>query len=264
MKNNQILRIFLKNNQNQMEIVRKRISECPQGTIYEQIKRGKPYYIQADYKDKKQFRTGISLKPKIVQGLIRKYLWESELKVLEQNQNKLNGINGVFDEFDLEKSIKALQKRCPSISDDMISDALSEYAKSSWAREEYEQSMYKPEERRQINSHGLRLRSKSEVLISEKLYEYGLEFHYEQVIHIGDTSLVPDFIIRRSDGKKFVWEHEGLTNVQSYLKWQDQKAKLYAGIGIVPWDNLIVTYDNSDGIIDLRIVESEIKNKLII
>ena len=55
-----------------------------------------------------------------------------------------------------------------------------------------------------------------------------------------------------------------MTNVRSYLDWQRKKAEIYAEGGFVPWENLIITYDNTDGIIDLRIVESEIINKLII
>ena len=35
-------------------------------------------------------------------------------------------------------------------------------------------------------------------------------------------------------------------------------------LGFRPWDNMIVTYDTSDGNVDLRIIESEIRNKLLI
>lgn len=38
---------------------------------------------------------------------------------------------------------------------------------------------------------------------------------------------------------------------------------MYEKAGIVPWDNLIVTYDGADGNLNLAIVESEIKNKLL-
>ena len=33
--------------------------------------------------------------------------------------------------------------------------------------------------------------------------------------------------------------------------------------GIVPWDNLVVTYGDRKANVDMRIVESEIMNKLI-
>ena len=57
--------------------------------------------------------------------------------------------------------------------------------------------------------------------------------------------------------------------IGEWVGWIDRvaifrKMQLYASVGIVPWDNLIVTYDNSDGIIDLRIVKAEIENKLVL
>ena len=39
--------------------------------------------------------------------------------------------------------------------------------------------------------------------------------------------------------------------------------KMYALIDIVPWQNLIITYDTTDGNIDMRKVESEIVCKLL-
>ena len=258
----QLFSDFLINNQKRIDFVRKELSSCPSGRLYVQEKNGRPYFIQSCRVNGKEVKKGISSKPELIQGLIRRQLLEAELREREKKQQAVFSIEKSYPDFNLQKEIKRLMTAYPVLNDDIIAKAL--YVKgSSWASESYEQSTFKPEERRQINSRGLKLRSKSELLISEKFYEFGIAFRYEQVLMIGQITLNPDFTIRRNDGKIFIWEHEGLTNVQSYLKWQQRKAELYASIGFVPWDNLIVTYDNADGIIDLRIVESEIKNKLL-
>lgn len=44
-------------------------------------------------------------------------------------------------------------------------------------------------------------------------------------------------------------------------KW---KLDQYEKIGIVPWKNLIITYDTEDGGINTGIIESEIINKILI
>ncbi|MCR5010409.1 MAG: hypothetical protein K6A91_05690 [Clostridia bacterium] len=134
----------------------------------------------------------------------------------------------------------------------------------AWERGPYEKLNYRPEELRHTTSRGLRVRSKSELLIAEALYRYDLPFRYEQVYRTGNISISADFTIRRADGKVFIWEHEGLINKRSYIEWQRKKAELYASVGFYLWDNLIVTYDTGDGSIDLRIVESEIRSKLMI
>ncbi|MCI8609744.1 MAG: hypothetical protein HFE73_08885 [Firmicutes bacterium] len=43
-------------------------------------------------------------------------------------------------------------------------------------------------------------------------------------------------------------------------KW---KLSMYEKAGIVPWKNLIITYNDSQGNINMKIVESEIVNKLL-
>ena len=55
-----------------------------------------------------------------------------------------------------------------------------------------------------------------------------------------------------------------MINKRAYVEWQRKKAELYASVGFYPWDDLIVTYDTDDGNIDLRIVEPEIRNKLMV
>lgn len=97
-------------------------------------------------------------------------------------------------------------------------------------------SNYKPEEKRHTTSRGLKVRSKSEVLITEML----------------------------PDGRVFYWEHCGLMSLKEYREHQKWKMEVYEKAGIVPWKNLIVTYDDEDGNINVGIIESEIQNKLII
>lgn len=62
----------------------------------------------------------------------------------------------------------------------------------------------------------------------------------------------------------FYWEHEGMTQSEEYMRYQMYKNQMYSQAGIVPWDNLIITYDTVYGSVDLRIVESEIRNKLML
>lgn len=81
---------------------------------------------------------------------------------------------------------------------------------------------------------------------------------------IGKHKLVPDFMPKnKRTGKLYYWEHCGLVNNPSYMEHHRWKLGVYEKAGIAPWDNLIVTYDGADGNLNLAIVESEIKNKLL-
>ena len=65
------------------------------------------------------------------------------------------------------------------------------------------------------------------------------------------------------NGQIIYWEHAGMMHIEEYRLRHKQKMEVYESAGIVPWKNLIVTYDDEAGNLDIRIVESEIKNKLL-
>ena len=69
--------------------------------------------------------------------------------------------------------------------------------------------------------------------------------------------------IRKRDNKVFYWEHCGLPHDENYLRRHKWKLSMYEKAGIVSWDNLIVTYGDCNANVDMRIVESEIVNKLM-
>lgn len=113
-----------------------------------------------------------------------------------------------------------------------------------------------------ITARGLQLRSKSEVIIAERLDYYDIAYRYEQLLYIGGYSFAPDFTILTQRGKVY-WEHCGIVNDKSYMNKHNWKMQMYEAGGIVPWKNLIVTYDNEEGHMDTRLIDAEIINKLM-
>ena len=132
-----------------------------------------------------------------------------------------------------------------------------------WLLTPYERSDFMAEELKHTTSRGLKVRSKGELLVTEALYKYDVPFRYEEVLLIDGLRLVPDFTIRRRDGSLCYWEHCGLMGDADYRERQRQKFRLYERADIVPWKNLIVTYDGEDGGINIAVIESEIRNKLL-
>jgi len=190
-------------------------------------------------------------------------------------EKRIQNSKRIYSEID--KIIKEIKPLCeidyymlcrelfPWMDKDKISSVFAMNIEAdAWANEPYEKLTWKPEQKTKLTSKGEYVRSKSEAIIAEKLIGTPLPFRYEEVIHVGQEVLVPDFTIRRADGKIFYWEHMGLMNNATYIERQYQKEALYRSIEIVPWDNLIKTYDTPNGDIDIRIIESEIRNKLLL
>ena len=100
---------------------------------------------------------------------------------------------------------------------------------------------------------GTMVRSKSEALIAGILELYGLEYQYEKRLTLGGRSFYPDFTLSNVlSGELIYWEHFGLTHDSEYRKAMTEKLAVYEEHGILPWKNLIATFDSEDGYIDMQ------------
>lgn len=77
-----------------------------------------------------------------------------------------------------------------------------------------------------VTSFGLKMRSKSEILIAEKLHEQKIKFEYEKPLSAEGKTFYPDFTIYTKD-KVIYWEHFGLLHDRSYHKRFKIKLKWY-------------------------------------
>jgi ATP-dependent DNA helicase RecQ len=86
------------------------------------------------------------------------------------------------------------------------------------------------------------VRSKSEVIISNLLYDEGISYEYEAKLPYSHGKWIePDFTIN-SGGKIYYWEHLGMIGTESYDKRWLEKKQIYAQY--FP-DTLIVTYESA-------------------
>ena len=96
------------------------------------------------------------------------------------------------------------------------------------------------------------VRSKSEVIIANMLFEAGIEYDYEKELDLGDDGVrIPDFTIEDAEsGLCFYWEHCGMLGDAAYNRHWTEKQALYKKHGIVEGVNLIVSKDSLNGGID--------------
>jgi len=114
-------------------------------------------------------------------------------------------------------------------------------------------------------ANGILVRSKSEVIVANALYNAGIDFEYEKSIDLGEDGIKsPDFTIEDAEsGTVFYWEHCGMMSKPSYRRrWENKKA-VYEKHGIVEGKNLIVSYDKPDRSIDSQEIQQLIDKYLI-
>lgn len=100
-------------------------------------------------------------------------------------------------------------------------------------------------------ARGELVRSKSEVIIADRLFAHDLDYIYEPELELEGKIKRPDFSIIDGDtGAKWYWEHCGMMSDPIYKRnWEDKK-EFYKKNGIVEGKNLIVTYDDEKGGLD--------------
>ncbi len=110
-----------------------------------------------------------------------------------------------------------------------------------------------------------RVRSKSEKIIADTLYDLEIEYKYECPIYLKSYGQVyPDFtILSRKTGKEMYWEHDGRMDDPKYSKKAVRKINSYISDGILPGERLILTFETSSIVLSDRTIHKMIDNYLL-
>ena len=113
-------------------------------------------------------------------------------------------------------------------------------------------------------ARGELVRSKSEVIIADALFDNDIDYAYEKDLNLGaDGIKSPDFTIEDAEsGILFYWEHCGMMTEDNYRRRWEAKREIYAKHGIVEGENLIVSYDDENGGIDSHVIRKLIDKYL--
>lgn len=131
---------------------------------------------------------------------------------------------------------------------------------ANWSRAPYERFAGHPEDLIHKSSSGNMVRSKSEALIDMFLYRNQIPFRYECALHLGETTLFPDFTIRHPQtGEIFYWEHFSLMDKPFYYNNAYSKLQFYASYNIIPSINLITTFETREHPLNIEMVEKTVE-----
>ena len=111
----------------------------------------------------------------------------------------------------------------------------------------------------------LRVRSKSEIFIADRLDDYLLPFIFEFPIYLeGRGWVYPDFMILNVWLRKvYIWEHLGKMDDPGYLQDNLAKIRAYERSGYFPGDNLILTFETKNLPLDTREIDKIINHYLL-
>jgi hypothetical protein len=109
---------------------------------------------------------------------------------------------------------------------------------------------------------GHMVRSKSELVIANMLYQSDMDYEYERLFE-GETEKGwrrPDFSFIDAAGDLILWEHLGMLNKPSYREDWEHKLMWYEKNGYVLGENLFTTEDDEQGGLDSSVVRKIAEN----
>ena len=112
---------------------------------------------------------------------------------------------------------------------------------------------------------GERVRSKSEVIIADRLFNAGIPYHYEKILELGPAkygmdTIYPDFtILDTKTLKVYYWEHMGMLGDEKYASDAKHRLEQYADANLFPGKDIILTFETNTSPLNLVYVDMLIK-----
>jgi len=96
------------------------------------------------------------------------------------------------------------------------------------------------------------VRSKTELIIADKLFNAGIAYDYEKPLDgsIRKGRIFPDFSFADAAGDLIIWEHFGRMDDPQYVRGHEWKMKWYSDNGFIEGENLFLSTETLDSGID--------------
>ena len=237
-----------------------KMGTLPEGRIYVKRRNNRTYYYMFGAKTDNKEKYISKDDSDLIESLLQKKYLETVLKTAKAEWKVLDKIKKSYPSTVAEDIYERLSEDKRKYVKPIIPTD-EQYAKR-WEKKPYDKNPIPDYLPTYKTMRGERVRSKSEMIIADRLYLNGIPYKYECPIKVGDEIIHPDFtILRISDRKILYLEHCGMLDDPKYADDLVRRASLYALEGIVMGDRLFYTFESSKTPLDVRVVEALINNQ---
>ena len=183
-------------------------------------------------------------KRKLAVSLAQKDYMKRLLPVAQKEQTLIENLLSFYNStMTMEELYKSLPEPCRRLVTP-VEPSEDEYIQT-WYAVEYEHKEFCEDAPEYYAANGVRMRSKSELLIADCLLRLNVPFRYECPLTLeGCGTIHPDFtVLNVSQRKTLYWEHLGMMDVPEYAESAVSRIGHYIRNNIIPGDELILTYE---------------------
>ena len=186
--------------------------------------------------------------------------------VIEQELTQLEKLYAVCADAKKEEVYSRLSKERKKLIEPVFISP--EEAFCRWKQEEYESFLEYPEALKFETDRGEFVRSKSELIIANLLYQKRdmLHYRYEAPLELRESGITvhPDFtIMKRSTGQILYWEHAGRMDHGRYADDFVRKVNAYIREGICPGESLLISYETGTVPLDIHVARKMVEGLLV-
>lgn len=240
----------------------KRLETAPAGKVRISCRENSiQYYQRKDPKDTRGKYLRKSEK-ELARRLAQKDYDQKIVKELNEDIDKSEEFLAYVSKYNLSAIFDQLHPLRQQLIDPIIIPT-EEYA-SKWRKIEYQRMDFKEDAAEFYTDAGERVRSKSEIIIANKLFSVGIPYRYEYPIWFasGRTVHTDFYCLNIRTRQEFVWEHFGMMDNAEYVNAAVRKIAEYQQNGYLPGKNMIATFETSEVPINVRNIETMISEYL--
>ncbi len=212
--------------------------------------------IKSHYERKLKLETLISMYPEGSLVITKKGKYKSYYIQTSKNGVKTRKYLSQKRDSELIDALSKKQTFLPAIQEELVFQRVSIKSMKTYAKTilkkaifppidntpSFSQNTIEPKNLKYTTNRGEKVRSKSEKIIADLLYEYKVNYKYEKGLDLpGFRTLYPDFtIVSPLNNQTYYWEHNGL-DTDDYLNYWKTKKQIYESSNINSNNCLVVT-----------------------
>ena len=215
-----------------IENIEKKLKVLPEGRIVVRRQNGNVYYYFAKPKTKDRYLTKADAK--LISQLLQKRYLKEVLKAAKNELAVLSKMLTLYPEDLPEELYKKLPEELRTGVEPVILG--NEQDAREWMNEPFIGKPFKDDAPVYKTIKGERVRSKSEVMIADRMFFRGVPYKYECPIMIDGQVIHPDFTMKRMSDNKLI-------------------VNLYNQAGIMQGDRLTFSFETADKPLDNRVID---------
>lgn len=235
-----------------IEDIERKLLLLPEGRVNVREINGKAYYYLATDIGKDKYLSTDD--PLLIEQLLQKDYLKKVLRVARRELKAIEKMQKLYPEMLPENVYAQLPQGRKTYTRPVVSGDDSFAQK--WMETPYKHKAFKKGTPEFYTLKNERVRSKSEVIIADRLREKGIPYRYECPLKVGNKIIHPDFTILRMSDRKIVYhEHCGKIGDREYAEDMLTRAKDYSQADIILGDRLFYSFESETTPLDIMMLD---------